>query len=150
MLPQLYALAPTEFNWTAPTCDCAAHRFGNAADHRESVRRYPSDMTDAEWAVVRPLLPVPGWMRGRGGQPEAYCHRAILDAIRYLVDNGIKWRAMLQPGEPAFVDNRLSVHGRTTFEARYDGRDRWLHRTFVHLDNRRNRRHRGEDGFVLD
>ncbi|MFG2978373.1 transposase, partial [Streptomyces sp. NPDC048331] len=51
-------------------------------------------MTDAEWAVVRPLLPVPGWMRGRGGQPEAYCHRALLDAIRYLVDNGIKWRAM--------------------------------------------------------
>ncbi|MFE7242616.1 transposase [Streptomyces sp. NPDC057582] len=33
-------------------------------------------------------------MRGRGGQPEAYCHRVILDAIRYLVDNGIKWRAM--------------------------------------------------------
>jgi transposase len=51
-------------------------------------------MTDAEWAVVRPLLPVPAWLRGRGGQPEAYCHRAILDAIGYLVDNGIKWRAM--------------------------------------------------------
>ncbi|MFI6693489.1 IS5 family transposase [Streptomyces sp. NPDC050433] len=50
-------------------------------------------MTDAKWAVVRPLLPVPGWMRGRGGQQEAYCHQAILDAIRYLVDNGIKWRA---------------------------------------------------------
>ncbi|WP_380792950.1 transposase (plasmid) [Streptomyces albidoflavus] len=51
-------------------------------------------MTDAEWAVVRPLLPVPGWLRGRGGQPEAYCHRAMLDTVRYLVDNGIKWRAM--------------------------------------------------------
>ncbi|MFD7733642.1 IS5 family transposase [Kitasatospora phosalacinea] len=51
-------------------------------------------MSDAEWAVVRPLLPVPGWLRGRGGQPEAYCHRAILDAIRYLVDNGTKWRAI--------------------------------------------------------
>ncbi|MFE3654635.1 MULTISPECIES: IS5 family transposase [unclassified Streptomyces] len=51
-------------------------------------------MTDAEWARVRPLLPVPAWLRGRGGRPEAYCHRAILDAIRYLVDNGIKWRAM--------------------------------------------------------
>nr|WP_306284204.1 IS5 family transposase [Streptomyces sp. Termitarium-T10T-6] len=51
-------------------------------------------MTDTEWAVVRPLLPVPGWMRGRGGQREAYCHRAMLDAIRYLVDNGFKWRAM--------------------------------------------------------
>ncbi|WP_443066390.1 hypothetical protein [Streptomyces sp. NBC_01262] len=33
-------------------------------------------------------------LRGRGGQPEAYCHRAILDAIRYPVDNGIKRRAM--------------------------------------------------------
>ncbi|MFK4150286.1 IS5 family transposase [Streptomyces sp. NPDC004065] len=51
-------------------------------------------MTDAEWARVLPLLPVPGWMRGRGGRPEVYCHRAMLDAIRYLVDNGIKWRSM--------------------------------------------------------
>ncbi|WP_329619358.1 transposase [Streptomyces sp. NBC_01255] len=51
-------------------------------------------MSDAEWAVVRPLLPVPGRLRGRGGQPEAYCHRAMLDAIRYLVDNGTKSRAM--------------------------------------------------------
>lgn len=90
----VYALAPVEFNSVAPTCDCVAHRLGNAADHPERVRRYPSDMTDTEWARIRPLLPVPGWLRGRGGQPEAYCHRAILDAVRYLVDNGIKWRAM--------------------------------------------------------
>jgi transposase len=96
-LPQLYVLAPVEFNSVAPSCDCVAHRFGNAADHPERVRRYPSDMTDAEWAAIRPLLPVPGWLRGRGGQPEAYCHRAMLDAIHYLVDNGIKWRAM--PGD---------------------------------------------------
>lgn len=75
-------------------CDCLAHRFGNAADNGFRQPCYPTDMTDAEWAAIRPLLPVPGWMRGRGGQPEAYCHRAILDAIRYLVDNGIKWRAM--------------------------------------------------------
>lgn len=40
---------------------------------------------------------MPGWLGGRGGLPEAYCHRAMLDAIRYLVDNGIKWRAM--PGD---------------------------------------------------
>jgi hypothetical protein len=40
------------------------------------------------------LLPVPGWMRGRGGQPEAYCHRTILDAVRYPDDNGIKLRAI--------------------------------------------------------
>ncbi|MGW2856821.1 transposase [Streptomyces sp. NPDC001215] len=51
-------------------------------------------MTDAEWTVVRNLLPVPAWINGKGGQPEGYCHRQMIDAIRYLVDNGIKWRAM--------------------------------------------------------
>lgn len=66
--------------------------------------------------------------------------RALLDAAAMLV---------LQPGELAFIDNRLSVHGRTSFEPRYDGRDRWLHRTFVHLDNRRSRAHREDNGAVL-
>jgi hypothetical protein len=32
------------------------------------------------------------------GSPEAYCHRAILDAVRYLVDNGIKWQATSRRG----------------------------------------------------
>jgi transposase len=94
LLPQLYALTPVEFDSAAPTCDRVAQRFGNAADHPERVRRYPSDMTDAEWTRVRSLLPVPGWLCGRGGRPEAYCPRAMLDAIRYLVDNGIKWWAI--------------------------------------------------------
>ncbi|MER7930027.1 transposase [Streptomyces sp. NPDC096057] len=51
-------------------------------------------MSDAEWAVVRDLLPVPGWLSGRGGRPEGYCHRQMIDALRSLVDDGIKWRAM--------------------------------------------------------
>ncbi|WP_328868739.1 IS5 family transposase [Streptomyces sp. NBC_00287] len=50
-------------------------------------------MTDAEWAVVREALPVPAWLEGRRGQPEG-CHRQMLDAIRYVTDNGIKRRAM--------------------------------------------------------
>ncbi|MEU5095877.1 IS5 family transposase [Streptomyces sp. NPDC020996] len=51
-------------------------------------------MSDAEWDLVRELLPVPAWMAGRGGRPEGYCHRQMVDAVRYVVDNGIKWRAM--------------------------------------------------------
>jgi transposase len=74
--------------------DCLAHVYDNAADHPDRVRRYPSDMTDAEWAEIRTLLPVPAWLLGRGGQPEGYCHRQMLDAIRYLVAGGISWRAM--------------------------------------------------------
>ncbi|MEV5880930.1 IS5 family transposase [Streptomyces sp. NPDC052101] len=51
-------------------------------------------MTDEEWVVVRDALPVPAWLEGRGGQPEGYCHRQILDAIFYVTDNGIKWRSL--------------------------------------------------------
>jgi transposase len=77
-----------------PSCDCLAHMYGNAADHGERTRHYASDMTDEEWAEVRGAMPVPGWLEGRGGQPESYCHRQMIDAIRFLVDNGIKWRAI--------------------------------------------------------
>jgi transposase len=93
-LSLFYGTAGAQSSSVTLACDCLAHRFGNAADHEVRERRYPTDMSDAEWEVLRPLLPVPAWLRGRGGQPEAYCHRAILDAIRYLVDNGIKWRAV--------------------------------------------------------
>ncbi|MFE1050488.1 IS5 family transposase [Streptomyces olivaceus] len=48
-------------------------------------------MTEAECQVIRAVLPVPAWLEGRGGRPEGYCHRVILDAVRYVVDNGVKW-----------------------------------------------------------
>ncbi|MFF2630481.1 transposase [Kitasatospora griseola] len=51
-------------------------------------------MTDAEWAVVREAVLVPDWLEGRGGQPEGYCHRQLVDAVRYLVVGGIAWRAV--------------------------------------------------------
>ncbi|WP_100580089.1 IS5 family transposase [Streptomyces sp. CB01201] len=54
---------------------------------------YPSDMTDAEWALLEPLLPPPACETGRG-RPEKWHRRDIVDGIRYVVDNGIKWRAM--------------------------------------------------------
>ncbi len=75
-------------------CDRLAHRFGNAVDRPQRRPRYSSDTSDAEWAVVRDLLPVLGWLSGRGGRPEGHCHRQMIDAVRYLAGNGIKWRAM--------------------------------------------------------
>ncbi|MET7458524.1 transposase [Streptomyces sp. NPDC005574] len=94
LLSQFYAVSPVVFNSARSSCDCLAHRFGNAADRPDRVPVYGSDMTDAQWAVVRDALPVPAWMEGRGGQPEGYCHRQMLDAVFYVTDNGIKWRAM--------------------------------------------------------
>jgi len=93
-LSQLYALLPVGSNSAARECDCLAHRFGNAGNNPHRRPSYPSDMADAERAVVRDAMPVPAWLEGRGGQPEGYCHRQPVDAVRYPVAGGITWRAM--------------------------------------------------------
>ena len=51
-------------------------------------------MSEAEWAVIEPALPAPAWKQGRGGRPARHCRRDIVDGIRYLVKEGIQWRAM--------------------------------------------------------
>jgi putative transposase len=51
---------------------------------------YPSDLTDAQWAVLKPLLP-----RGRRlGRPRKAGLREIVDAILYRNRNGCTWRAL--------------------------------------------------------
>ncbi|MYV56827.1 TauD/TfdA family dioxygenase [Streptomyces sp. SID3212] len=55
----------------------------------------------------------------------------------------------LRVGDLAVVDNRLAVHGRTSFTPAYDGADRWLHRVYAHLDHRRSRVDRADNGAVL-
>ncbi|MFI6542400.1 transposase [Streptomyces prunicolor] len=51
-------------------------------------------MSASEWQVVRPLLPVPAWLQGQGGRPsgraEGYCHRVMVNGVRYVVDNEVK------------------------------------------------------------
>ncbi|MDT0456828.1 TauD/TfdA family dioxygenase [Streptomyces sp. DSM 41527] len=56
----------------------------------------------------------------------------------------------LSAGDLAVVDNRLTVHGRTSFAPRYDGTDRWLHRVYAVTDHRRSRAGRPGGGSVLD
>ncbi len=53
---------------------------------------------------------------------------------------------VVEPGDLLAVDNRRTVHGRSVFQARFDGTDRWLQRTFVvrSLDGIRDR-----DGHVI-
>jgi putative transposase len=53
-------------------------------------RRYPSDLTDAQWARLEPLLPA---VRS-GGRPRAHPLREIIDALRYVLRGGIAWRAL--------------------------------------------------------
>lgn len=61
----------------------------------EDCPLYPtSSMTDAQWALIAPLLPPPGNTAGRGGRGEKWPRRLILDAIFYLVRGGIAWAAL--------------------------------------------------------
>ncbi|MCG7360567.1 IS5 family transposase [Roseomonas sp. ACRSG] len=53
-------------------------------------RRYPTDLTDQEWQVIRPLLP-PASPRGRRPGVDL---REVLNAIRYLARAGCGWRML--------------------------------------------------------
>jgi hypothetical protein len=70
-VPQSSVLMSGQSNSVALECDCLAHRFGNAGGRSMRERRYPSDMTDAEWTAVREghtacagLAPGAGWAAG--------------------------------------------------------------------------------------
>ncbi len=51
-------------------------------------RGYPSDLTDAQWALIEPLLPEPS----TDGRREKHPRREIVNAILYVVRSGCPWR----------------------------------------------------------
>ena len=57
-------------------------------DHRRVCARYPSDMTDREWAIIAPLLPP----ARSGGRPRMVDLRAVMDAILFIASSGCQWR----------------------------------------------------------
>ncbi|GJE02533.1 IS5 family transposase [Methylobacterium isbiliense] len=56
--------------------------------HSRTGLRYETDLTDAEWAVIRPLLPAPAPC----GRPPIWSMREILNAIFSVLRGGIAWR----------------------------------------------------------
>lgn len=44
---------------------------------------------------------------------------------------GVATKVHLKPGDVFLMDNRKGAHGRTPFNAEFDGHDRWLHRVYV-------------------
>jgi L-asparagine oxygenase len=74
--------------------------------------------------------------------------REVMARLKQVLTD-VSTSLVLQSGSMALIDNRLVLHGRTEFTPRFDGRDRWLHRVYVHLDNRRSRAYREGAGAVL-
>lgn len=58
--------------------------------YRRDGLRYASDMTDAEWKLIEPLMPA----RSRLGRPREISLRVIMNAILYIGASGCQWRAL--------------------------------------------------------
>lgn len=62
----------------------------NRARYDRSKLRYPSDVTDSEWALVEPLIPP----AKRGGGKRTVEMRAVVNGLMYVLSTGCQWRAI--------------------------------------------------------
>jgi transposase len=74
-----------------------AHR--RAADRRGL--RYPSDLTDAEWALVEPAIPP----ARHGGRHREVNVREVVNGIFYVLWTGCQWKAL-----PKDLPPKSTVH----------------------------------------
>lgn len=59
-------------------------------EHSREGLRYPSDMTDAEWALIMPFVSP----AKRGGRPRTADMREVVNAILYIASGGCAWRLL--------------------------------------------------------
>jgi len=62
----------------------------NRGRYDRSQLRYPSDLTDGEWAHVEALIPP----AKRGGNKRHVDVREVMDGIMYILSTGCQWRAI--------------------------------------------------------
>ena len=62
----------------------------NRAKYDRSGLRYPSDLTDAEWLLIAPLIPP----AKRGGNKRTVDEREIVNGVMYILSTGCQWAAL--------------------------------------------------------
>jgi transposase len=58
--------------------------------HAREGGKYASDLTDAEWALISPVMPAPRTT----GRPRTTQLRDVFDAILYIATTGCQWRML--------------------------------------------------------
>ena len=62
----------------------------NRKRYDRSKLRYPSDVTDAEWSLIEPLIPA----AKRGGRKRQVNMREVVNGLMYILSTGCQWRAL--------------------------------------------------------
>jgi transposase len=62
----------------------------NRARYNRSKLRYPSDLTDEEWALIRTLIPP----AKPGGNKRTVDVRAVVNGVMYILSTGCQWAAL--------------------------------------------------------
>jgi transposase len=62
----------------------------NRARYNREQLRYPSDVTDEEWAEIAPLIPP----ARRGGRKRTVNIREVFNGLMYVLSTGCQWRAL--------------------------------------------------------
>jgi putative transposase len=89
--------------------------------HAPRKERYPSDLTDAEWALIEPMIPP----AQRGGRKRKTDMREAMSAVRYVLRTGCQWRQL-----PKVFPPRSTVYSYFWEWTRYGVLDRILMRWF--------------------
>jgi transposase len=74
----------------------------NRTLYDRSKLRYPSDLTNEEWALIEPLIPP----AKRGGGKRTVVMREVVNGLMYVLSTGCQWRAL-----PKDLPPRSTVHG---------------------------------------
>jgi transposase len=62
----------------------------NRARYDRGKLRYPSDLTDEEWALIGPLIPP----AKRGGNKRTVDVREVVNGLMYVLSTGCQWAAI--------------------------------------------------------
>jgi transposase len=62
----------------------------NRRRYDRSKLRYPSDLTDEEWALIAPLIPP----AKPGGNKRTVNEREIVNGLMYILSTGCQWAAL--------------------------------------------------------
>src|SRR3954465_3587699 len=73
----------------------------NRPKYDRSKLRYPSDLTDEEWAIIAPLIPP----AKRGGNRRTIDERAVVNGGMYILSTGCQWAALPKDPPPRSTVN---------------------------------------------